>query len=158
MDSNNVLFCSHSYQLATVSYLVHGSKCVHILDCDSQLDCGNKSKSKLLYDWQFPANQFIWAPSPVRLMTRDFWGPLTPSRGGPKRKHCFQKFLYHCITCCLPWKQLSRVVNRLLPCNGQFLLAPLFWLSCIMFHTCRLPLGIITIIFFGRKFSTTNCL
>jgi hypothetical protein len=29
-----------------------------------------KSKSKLLYDWRFTANQFVLASSPLRLMTR----------------------------------------------------------------------------------------
>jgi hypothetical protein len=29
-----------------------------------------KLKSKLLYDWQFTANQFVLAPSPLRIMTR----------------------------------------------------------------------------------------
>jgi hypothetical protein len=32
-----------------------------------------KSKSGLLYDWRFTANQFILAPSPFRLTTRDFF-------------------------------------------------------------------------------------
>jgi hypothetical protein len=29
--------------------------------------------SELLYDWQFTANQFILASSPLRIMTRDFF-------------------------------------------------------------------------------------
>jgi hypothetical protein len=32
-----------------------------------------KSKSELLYDWRFKANQFVLAPSPSRLTTRDFF-------------------------------------------------------------------------------------
>jgi hypothetical protein len=32
----------------------------------------SKSKSKLLYDWRFTANQFILAPSPLRITTRVF--------------------------------------------------------------------------------------
>jgi hypothetical protein len=27
---------------------------------------------KLLYDWRFTADQFVFAPSPLRLATRDF--------------------------------------------------------------------------------------
>jgi hypothetical protein len=33
----------------------------------------SNSKPELLYDWWFTANQFIFAPSPLRLMTRDFF-------------------------------------------------------------------------------------
>jgi hypothetical protein len=32
-----------------------------------------KSKSKLLYNWQFTDHQFVLAPSPERFMTRDFF-------------------------------------------------------------------------------------
>jgi hypothetical protein len=47
----------------------------------SQIDClvssqsipKSKSKSKLLYDWRFTANQFVLASSPLRLMTRIFF-------------------------------------------------------------------------------------
>jgi hypothetical protein len=50
--------------------------------------CGNinrvmvsqsESESDLLYDWRFTANQFVLAPSPLRLTTGDFFfvtGPL----------------------------------------------------------------------------------
>jgi hypothetical protein len=34
---------------------------------------GSKSKSKLLYDWPFTANQFVLAPCPLRPTTRDFF-------------------------------------------------------------------------------------
>jgi hypothetical protein len=33
----------------------------------------SKSKSKLLYDWRFTANQFVLASSPLRLTIRDFF-------------------------------------------------------------------------------------
>jgi hypothetical protein len=32
-----------------------------------------KKKKKLLYDWRFTANQFVWASSPLKLMTRIFF-------------------------------------------------------------------------------------
>jgi hypothetical protein len=32
-----------------------------------------KSKSKLLYDWRFTANQFVLASSPLRPTARDFF-------------------------------------------------------------------------------------
>jgi hypothetical protein len=37
-----------------------------------------RSKSKLLYDWQFTANQFVSASSPLRLTTRDFCPQPSP--------------------------------------------------------------------------------
>jgi hypothetical protein len=36
-----------------------------------------KSKSKLLYDWQFTANQFVLAPGPLRPTTRDCFSNRT---------------------------------------------------------------------------------
>jgi hypothetical protein len=33
--------------------------------------------SKLLYDWQFTANQFVLVPSLLRLTTRDFFSTET---------------------------------------------------------------------------------
>jgi hypothetical protein len=43
-----------------------------------------KSKSKLLYDWQFTVNQFVFAPSPLRFTTRFFfqWNPCGHSPSG----------------------------------------------------------------------------
>jgi hypothetical protein len=38
-----------------------------------EIDRKSKSKSELLYDWQFTAKQFVLAPSPLRLMIRDFF-------------------------------------------------------------------------------------
>jgi hypothetical protein len=38
------------------------------------------SKSKLLYDWQFTANQFLLASSPLSLTTRDFFPLIEPLR------------------------------------------------------------------------------
>jgi hypothetical protein len=43
-----------------------------------------KSELTLLYDWQFNANQFVLASSPLRLMTRDlFFPPLSPCGNSP---------------------------------------------------------------------------
>jgi hypothetical protein len=33
----------------------------------------SKSESKLLYDWQFTVNQFVLAPGPLRLTTKNLW-------------------------------------------------------------------------------------
>jgi hypothetical protein len=43
----------------------------------SQSQSESESESELLYDWWFTANQFVLAPSPLRLTTRDFF-PLNP--------------------------------------------------------------------------------
>jgi hypothetical protein len=37
------------------------------------------SELELLYDWQFTANQFVLAPSPLRLTTRDSFFPHSPT-------------------------------------------------------------------------------
>jgi hypothetical protein len=42
-----------------------------------------KSKSKLLYDWRFVANQFVLASSPLRPTTRDSFFELNPSGNSP---------------------------------------------------------------------------
>jgi hypothetical protein len=44
----------------------------------TRLHAGSQSESKLLYDWRFTANQFVLAPSPLRITTSDFfyWSSL----------------------------------------------------------------------------------
>jgi hypothetical protein len=36
----------------------------------------SESESELLYDWRYTANQFVLAPSPLRLMARIFFPQL----------------------------------------------------------------------------------
>jgi hypothetical protein len=50
-------------------FLSHDSESHATLSSDSLGLSKAKSKSKLLYDWQSTTNQFILAPSPLRLMT-----------------------------------------------------------------------------------------
>jgi hypothetical protein len=38
----------------------------------------SESESELLYDWRFSVNQFVLAPSPLRLTTRDFFFATEP--------------------------------------------------------------------------------
>jgi hypothetical protein len=56
------------YRLATALQLTHSK---------------SKSKSKLLYDWRFTANQFALAPSPLRITTRIFFLQLNPCGRNP---------------------------------------------------------------------------
>jgi hypothetical protein len=48
----------------------------------------------LAYDWQFIANQFILAPSLLRLMIRVYF------QQNPYRKHHSQQYLYCCVRIC----------------------------------------------------------
>jgi hypothetical protein len=51
-----------------------------LLTADSQL---LTSESELLCDWWFTADQFVLAPSPLRLTTRDFFLQLNPYSHSP---------------------------------------------------------------------------
>jgi hypothetical protein len=42
-----------------------------------------KITKKLLYDWWFTTNQFVLAPSPLKLTTRVFFLQLTPCGHSP---------------------------------------------------------------------------
>jgi hypothetical protein len=44
----------------------------HWISFSSSSELSQSQKSKLLYDWQFTANQFVFASSPLRLTTRIF--------------------------------------------------------------------------------------
>jgi hypothetical protein len=66
-------------------------------------------KSKLCYDWQFTANQFVLTPSPLRFTTRILFFQLKPyGYSPPWRKGGFVSYVYACflnvsiahITCC----------------------------------------------------------
>jgi hypothetical protein len=39
---------------------------------------GSSSESELLYDWRFTANQFVLAPSPLRLTAGDIFLKMYP--------------------------------------------------------------------------------
>jgi hypothetical protein len=43
----------------------------------------SESESELLYDWRFTANQFVLAPSPLSIMTRDVFFWLNPCDHNP---------------------------------------------------------------------------
>jgi hypothetical protein len=43
----------------------------------------NHSESELLYDWRFTADQFVLAPSPLRIRTRDVFLQLNPCGYSP---------------------------------------------------------------------------
>jgi hypothetical protein len=53
----------------------------------NSLNCTALSESKLLYDWRFTANQFVWASSPLRPTTLSLMGLVITYRHGPHRKH-----------------------------------------------------------------------
>jgi hypothetical protein len=59
----------------------------HLLASDfSQLQFlidSTTAESELLYDWRFTASQFILAPSPLRVTTRDFLLQLNPCSHSP---------------------------------------------------------------------------
>jgi hypothetical protein len=61
--------CTRPHWMAAGSQLTHEVKSV--------------SKSELLYDWRFTANQFVLAPSPLRFTTRDLFLQLNPSGHSP---------------------------------------------------------------------------
>jgi hypothetical protein len=68
----------------------------HLPSEDSPIE--SESESELLYDWRFTANQFVLAPSPLRLTTRDFF---------------FQLNLYLCNILSVKVKVKVRVTFRL---------------------------------------------
>jgi hypothetical protein len=72
------------HSLSRVQYCLRFETSLFVASYDSQGHGGrirtrlhtggvSKSKSKLLYDWRFTANQFVLASSPLRLMTRFFF-------------------------------------------------------------------------------------
>jgi hypothetical protein len=70
-DPNNVLFCSCPWRLATVSHLTHGYMCPpYILDCLPRL---TNFRVRVTLRLAVYRNQFILAPSPLRLTTRFFF-------------------------------------------------------------------------------------
>jgi hypothetical protein len=70
--TNFVVFPSHAdFQLNSITHKPATS--CHF----TQLNYTAKSKSKLLYDWRFTANQFVFASSPLRVMTREYFFNLT---------------------------------------------------------------------------------
>jgi hypothetical protein len=62
-----LLLGSHPRRLAAISH-----QPPILLTAVSRPSCKSKSKSKLLYDWRFTANQFVLASNPLRPTTRIF--------------------------------------------------------------------------------------
>jgi hypothetical protein len=104
------LFCSCQFRrLGSIQFLYSQA---HILagwrlKLDSSL-----SKSKLLYDWRFTANQFVLASSPLRLTTRNFFPQLNPCDISPYVTSSLTIRWVVCYEYALPF-----VKSRLLLCS-----------------------------------------
>jgi hypothetical protein len=53
--------------------LYRGHRFLQFFYCNVHIRCCGKSESELLYDWRFSVNQFVLAPSPLRLTARIFF-------------------------------------------------------------------------------------
>jgi hypothetical protein len=76
---------------------------LHSLPYRTQL----KSKSKLLYDLRFTANQFVLASSPLRPTTSDFSFQLNPCSHGPYVTSSLMRRLVCLLWICLAFRQDS---------------------------------------------------
>jgi hypothetical protein len=79
-NCNSLSYLSGKLLLALDSTVILGSESRGLTSLgvvqfysDLSVSLNSKLKSKLLYDERFTANQFVLAPSPLRLTTRDFF-------------------------------------------------------------------------------------
>jgi hypothetical protein len=82
------LFCScHFRRLDSIQFLISRQAVVPKLYSSLPATLirlvASKSESELLYDWRFPANQFVLATSPLRLTTSNFIFQLNPCGHNP---------------------------------------------------------------------------
>jgi hypothetical protein len=75
-----------------------------------------KSKSKLLYDWWFTANQFVLASSPLRPTTRDIFYQLNSSGNSPYVTSSLTRWRVCLLWICLAFRQvyISHIYSMLL--------------------------------------------
>jgi hypothetical protein len=80
---------------------------------------GTGSESKLLCDWRFTANQFVLAPRPLRLTTRDFFSQLKPCRHSPYVTSSLTSGWVCLLWICLPFRQVyvSHVIEKFCFCT-----------------------------------------
>jgi hypothetical protein len=93
------------------------------------------SESESLYDLWFTANQFILAPSPLRITTRDFLLQLNPCGHSPDRRSASQSVL---VSSTHLWPK-TRLFLLLDSCG--FVDGPPLWREdgCIVYNSCWSP-------------------
>jgi hypothetical protein len=89
----------------------------------------SKSKSKLLYDWRFTANQFVLASSPLRPTTDFFfnWSSSYSDRAVDNLPYCS-------VTACLPnyFHGNAYCWRGCLRCWGNVFIQPLLSIGCLL--------------------------